>query len=278
MKIAVLGAGAFGEALGGILSRRGFEVEYFDPKFSNNTLGSVLKGSSYIVLCVPSKAVPELLETIPENFRNIPLIIATKGLLGEKLFKDFKDYMVLSGPGFASDIKEGKRIRLTVTDSRVNDLFKSVFIDFDYTKDRQGVLLCGALKNVYAILSGYLELERETTEWKEFINDVVGEMKEILVLNFAEAKTVDLACGVGDLELTAGYPSRNYEFGREKRENPDYEAEKTVEGLSALGQIINGEIKISDDLPLLNQLILLAKNDWRFIPEYRGNAEEAKEE
>ena len=32
MKIAILGAGAFGTALGGILADNGYDIDYYDPK------------------------------------------------------------------------------------------------------------------------------------------------------------------------------------------------------------------------------------------------------
>ena len=32
MKIAILGAGAFGTALGGILANKGYDVDYYDSK------------------------------------------------------------------------------------------------------------------------------------------------------------------------------------------------------------------------------------------------------
>ena len=204
MKIAMLGAGAFGTALGGILAGKGYDIDYYDSKVEKERLSDVLQKAKYIVLCVPSKAVPHLLPYIPKD---VPLIIATKGILNDAPFKEFKDYMVLSGPGFANDIKAQKKTLLTATDSRIVDLFSTDYMKFDFTDDRRGVLMCGALKNVYAILDGLKNLKRETALWREFINDVTEEMKLILTENGAEEDTVELACGVGDLKLTCGMPS-----------------------------------------------------------------------
>ena len=204
MKIAMLGAGAFGTALGGILAGKGYDIDYYDSKVEKERLSDVLQKAKYIVLCVPSKAVPHLLPYIPKD---VPLIIATKGILNDAPFKEFKDYMVLSGPGFANDIKAQKKTLLTATDSRIVDLFSTDYMKFDFTDDRRGVLMCGALKNVYAILAGLKNLKRETALWREFINDVTEEMKLILTENGAEEDTVELACGVGDLKLTCGMPS-----------------------------------------------------------------------
>ena len=115
--------------------------------------------------------------------------------------------------------------------------------------------MCGALKNVYAILAGILKLERDSKEWRHFIIAASDEMEKILAINGANPKTIDLVCGVKDLELTCGYPSRNYEFGDKLRKNPNYLPEKTVEGVSALKRIKRGEIKLPDEVPYLRDLI-----------------------
>ena len=252
MKIAILGAGAFGTALGGILADNGYDIDYYDSKFERENLSSAINGAKYILLVTPSKAAPFLLPHIP---RDIPLIIATKGLLCDKLFLDFKDYMVISGPGFADDIKAGKQTSFTITDKRLKELFGADYIVFDETDDVNGVLMCGALKNVYAIQAGYLGLERNTLAWKEYIVNTSKEMRNILALNGSKSDTVSLFCGISDLELTCGYPSRNYEFGDLLRQNAKYKPQKTVEGLTALKKIKRGEIKVPDDAFILKGLI-----------------------
>ena len=89
MKIAILGAGAFGTALGGILADKGYDIDYYDSKVEKERLSDVLSGAKTIVLAVPSAAAPFLLPYLPKN---IPLIVATKGLLSDSYFKDFKHF------------------------------------------------------------------------------------------------------------------------------------------------------------------------------------------
>lgn len=256
MKIAMLGAGAFGTALGGILAGKGYDIDYYDSKVEKERLSDVLRKAKYIILCVPSKAVPHLLPYIPKE---VPFIVATKGILNDAPFRDFKDYMVLSGPGFADDIKAQKKTLLTATDSRIVDLFSTDYLRFDFTDDRRGVLMCGALKNVYAILAGLKGLKRETGPWREFVDTVSNEMKALLKENGAEEGTVDLACGIGDLKLTCGMPSRNYEYGTILRKKPDYEPTNTVEGLSAISRIRRYEISIPDEAKLLREVLSAVK-------------------
>ena len=121
--------------------------------------------------------------------------------------------------------------------------------------------MCGALKNVYAMMAGLLNLKEGTPEHTKYLNDVAGEMKQILDKNGASGDTVDLVCGKGDLKITCNYPSRNYEFGQILRNNPKAEPEKTVEGISALKRIKRGEIKVPEEVKILKDLIKRS-NEW----------------
>ncbi|MBR3332601.1 hypothetical protein IKG28_03180 [Candidatus Saccharibacteria bacterium] len=258
MKIAILGAGAFGTALGGILADKGYDIDYYDSKCEKETLHEVLDDAKMLVLAVPSKAVPYLLPHLPKNK---PMVVATKGILSDKIFADFKDYMIISGPGFADDIKAHKNAKLTATDNRIEELFGTDYLTFDRTTDEKGVLMCGALKNVYALYCGLLGLKAGTGEHMEFLKGTANEMKLVLLENGAKAETVDLVCGKGDLKITCDFPSRNYEFGQILRKNPKAEPEKTVEGLSALKKIKNGEIMVPKEATKLKDLISRSK-EW----------------
>ena len=252
MKIAILGAGAFGTALGGIMAAKGYDIDYYDSKVERESLRSVLSGAELITLAVPSAAVGYLLPHLPKN---IPMLIATKGILSAEVFADFQDIMVVSGPGFASDIKARHTTELTITDSRVRDYLSTDYLSFDYTTDITGVLLCGALKNVYALLAGYLNLIPHSAAWQDYIASASHEMRDILALNGASPATVDLACGIPDLKLTCNHPSRNYEFGRTLSHNSQAVPIQTVEGLTALRKIKNGAIKIPGTAVRLKYLI-----------------------
>ena len=256
MKIAILGAGVFGTALGGILADKGYDIDYYDNRLEKERLSDVLSDSYKILLAVPSNVAPYLLQFLPKN---IPLVVATKGLLGDKYFKDFSVYDVISGPGFGDDIKARKKTLLTATSESVAELFRTDYLDFDITNDKNGVLLCGALKNVYAILAGIKNLVPSSNEHSNFLKQAASEMSMILKLNNADPETVNLACGKGDLKITCYYPSRNYEFGVKVSENADYRPEKTVEGFTALTKILRGEILVPEDATLLNELMAEAK-------------------
>lgn len=256
MNITILGAGAFGTCLGRILESKHHHVTYYAPNL-DITLKDALKNAEAILIAVPSKVVDtEFLKPLPKK---IPLIIATKGILDSHLFDDFKFVSVLSGPGFAVDIDRHQPTRLTTTDLRTKRLFTTDWLTFDLTADQTGVLLCGALKNVYAIYAGLKNLKPGTESHEKYLATATEEMKAILFANGADPKTVDLACGQGDLRITCYYPSRNYEFGQKLIENPNYQPEKTVEGVTALKKIKAGLIKIPKTAFTMHELFNLSE-------------------
>ena len=252
MKIGVIGAGAFGTALGDILKNNGHEIIYYDPAITDKFINDLLWDVEMVLLVAPSFAVPSI---VPELQTGVPLIVATKGLLSDGLFAGFDDLMAISGPGFAHDIKAKKDTYLTITDERLAKLFQADYLHFDRTKDVKGVLMCGALKNVYAIRAGYLKLQAGTAEWDKYIADVTKEMEVILFANGAMRDTVNHFCGRDDLKLTCNLPSRNYEYWLKLSDNPEYKPEKTVEGLSALKRIVDGEITVPDEAVILKEII-----------------------
>ena len=115
--------------------------------------------------------------------------------------------------------------------------------------------MCGALKNVYAILAGLKGLKRETPEWRAFISDAAHEMQLVLEANGAQPDTVGLVCGVGDLKLTCGNLSRNYEYGVLLKQNPDYQPTNTVEGLTTIKRIARREIIVPKKALLLTEVL-----------------------
>ena len=145
MKIAVLGAGAYGTALGSVLAGKGYDVDYYDTRLGRERLSDVLEDAKTVVLSVPSEIATRLL---PHLLKDRFLIVATKGFLTDEVFKEFRDWTVLSGAAFAADLRGGLEAKLTATDPRVMEMFQAENLRFDETSDRKGVLLCGALKNV----------------------------------------------------------------------------------------------------------------------------------
>jgi glycerol-3-phosphate dehydrogenase (NAD(P)+) len=244
MKITIFGAGAFGTALGKILEEKGHTLEYYDPvKYPEKGLTSTIEGSEAYLLAVPSAAAPKVLLFLPHDK---PLICASKGFLTAASFKPFTKFSVLSGGAFAADLDKKAPCVLTATDPFIKQLFETDWLKFDETTDKTGVLICGALKNIYAIGSGYWGLKYGTQDFDDFINSALTEMKIILQTNGADPRTVDLSCGLRDLVITCASPtSRNYDFGVKLKNDPELGVKLqkgqvkmgTVEGVGAIAAI-----------------------------------------
>lgn len=251
-KVAVIGAGAYGTALGGVLAGNGYDIDYYDPLKEHERLKDVVSDTRVLLLSVPSDTITHLIPHLPKN---IFTIVASKGFLTEKPFDDFKDWAVLAGAGFADDIKNGKSTRLTTTDLRAKEMFKTNHLEVELTNDRLGVLMCGALKNVYALNAGKLGIRPGTKKMKEYLFAAANEMGMILTANGANLSTLRLSCGVEDLALTCGLNSRNYSFGLELRLNPNAKPRATVEGVSVLKRIRQGEIIVPESAKMIQILL-----------------------
>ena len=252
MKVAIIGAGAYGTALGGILAENGYDIDYYDPQIEKERLKDTLSGAGAILICVPSEVVMRLLSHLPKDKF---LIIASKGFLSLNPFEVFNDYAVLSGAGFADDIKNSHKVKLTATDKRVVEMFSTDYVIFDTTNDKLGVLMCGALKNIYAIKAGMMKLSPNSRKKEKYIYEAAKEMTEILHANGANPSTIRLACGMKDLILTCGINSRNYRFGVEYSVNSNCKTDQTVEGLSALKRVKRGEIELPENAKIINGLL-----------------------
>ncbi|MBR3172427.1 hypothetical protein IKF21_00685 [Candidatus Saccharibacteria bacterium] len=257
-KVAVLGAGAYGTALGSVLAGNGYDVDYYDPLKEKERLKDVLSNAVAVVLVLPSETVMHLLPHLPKDKF---LILAAKGFLSEKPFEDFNHWGILSGAGYAKYFKTNQMVYLTATDRKISEMFSSPNICFDFSGDKKGVLMCGALKNVYAILAGRLGLKPGTKRMQKFILAASNEIGMILKQNGAKVKTLRLSCGVKDLVLTCDIESRNFRYGLELGQNGFKKPDETVEGLSTIKRILSHEINVPSSAKMLTDFLEEFKNE-----------------
>lgn len=269
MKITIFGAGAFGTALGNILEENGHQITYYDPvKYPDRSLTSAVEGGEAYLLAVPSAAAPKILLFIPHDK---PLICASKGFISNASFKPWgNNFSVLSGGAFASDLNKKNPVILTATSDFITNLFQADWLTFDRTIDTAGVMLCGALKNIYAIGAGYWGLQYATLDFDDFINSALAEMRTILAYNNCQPETVNLSCGLRDLVMTCGsHTSRNYDFGAKLKLDPALGKKVlagtvqlgTVEGIGAIAAIDQTPTFVRPgNTPILDRIIALVKN------------------
>ncbi|MBQ3293534.1 hypothetical protein IJG96_00165 [Candidatus Saccharibacteria bacterium] len=274
MKIGMLGAGAYGSAIAGILRDNHHTVKFYDPaRFPNATLDSVASWAEVIFIAVPANVVRILLKELPEETFRKPAVILTKGIMDLSVWEQFRYFEIVSGPGFAEDIVKHKRFQLTVAartatqgETLAEDLLKAPYVKFDKTEDRLGVALLSGLKNIFAIESGRRCLENTSQAYKDYLALAYRECEQILLENGGFIETVRLAAGLGDLALTCGSKkSRNYVFGtllggrrrtaERKRLARHYLQETTVEGVFAAKEIARSDIKIPRKAEILTDIL-----------------------
>ncbi len=182
MKIAIIGAGELGQALGKILRRDDREILFWDrdeeklnqlnlPLLS---LPEVVAGAEFILLCIPSWSVREALAILkPYLLRHSIAVFFSKGIDGPtgklpmemagKLLPKNVDFAVVSGAMVAEEIGAGhfgaclvasKNILIS---DKVAELFKGTNILALTSRDLKGVAWSGVLKNVYALGMGIAE-------------------------------------------------------------------------------------------------------------------------
>lgn len=252
MKVTFLGAGAFGSILGKIVEENGNEVKFYDPiKFPKIKLDEAIKDAEAIVYVAPAAAAKRLLPKLPKD---VPLICASKGFLSMKPFEEFKNFSALAGAGIADQIKMenppyGDKFILTASSELSEHLFTTELIQIEYTKDTLGILLCGALKNVYAISCGLGEDDYRA---------IHAEWQSILKANGATDLT-KFYCGMPDLLMCVTYGSRNVDFGRALKQHPDVsglEIGSTVEGITVIESLKNyPEFKVPESAKIFNKTV-----------------------
>ena len=261
MKITFLGAGVFGKELGRIVTENGHEVKFYDPyKIKDVTLESAITAETEAIIYVaPASAADELLPKLPTN---IPLICASKGFLSLTPFTKFKDFSALGGAAFADDLKNetphfGDQIVLTASSHLSEFLFSTEAIKIEYTADTFGIVLCGALKNLYAIGAG-LAYTKDPEFLEKYLKKVFVEFEDILFENGANPDTTRLSCGLPDLLISSTADSRNFNFGVAIGKKQPLESHQTIEGLTAFEHI--NEIVIPSTASTLKSIIRSIEN------------------
>jgi glycerol-3-phosphate dehydrogenase (NAD(P)+) len=182
IKIAIIGAGELGQALGRILSRDDREILYWDrdeEKLSDLglpllSLPEVVTDSSFVLFCVPSWGVREALAILgPYLSPHIVAVFFSKGVDGltgklpiemaSKLLPKKIDLAVVSGAMVAEEIGVGHfgaclvASKNTLISEKVVELFEGTNILSLASSDVKGVAWAGVLKNVYALELGIAE-------------------------------------------------------------------------------------------------------------------------
>ena len=302
MKIGIIGAGKFGLVLARIAAENSNEVFIYSRRINEvesiNTKNKSLSGFSFhemdvkatheidklndcdaLLISVASKDFKESISKFNYETYQGKFISCVKGfdkksgkLMTEVLIDEFNidssKVFVLSGPNLSKELGNQELTGTVIAgedeifiNALCNALKTDYFLPFS-SNDRYGVELGGALKNIYAILSGYFHKKGvgENTIGL-LLTKCLSEMSAYSKALGANPATFLGLAGVGDFFSTAlSSDSRNYRFGEFLAEGLNTETAlnevgDTVEGYRA-SLLVHENAKVMNlDLKLLDYLI-----------------------
>jgi len=281
MKVGIIGAGAWGTALGLTVARGGADVvmwsfdgsykEFDDVKMPENLIVTTLMRDmaqmDVWLVVTPAAFFRETMIRARDFYNGQPIIICTKGaepktcafmseILHDSL-PECDDFGVLSGPQFAAEVARGVPTGSTLaamprTRAAGHEILNKLFIsDSD---DIVGAEYCGVGKNAVALICGYNFVAAAGENERAMIfTRCWGEIVDMGKKSGAKAETFLGLCGIGDLFLSAtSDTSRNFASGMAIARSEDIVG--TVEGISALPGLIERGEQIGADVSVLKQM------------------------
>jgi glycerol-3-phosphate dehydrogenase (NAD(P)+) len=248
MRVAILGAGAWGTAFARLLTGRGHELALVDsdlevvrslaetgrnPRYLPELqldgveartvadAGELFELADLVVAAVPSRSFAGAIAGLPGSS---PLLSLTKGLdpaSGGRLstLVEGRSVAVLSGPNFAEEIAAGLPAAAVVAseDAELSSRLQSEIACSSFrvyvNPDLIGVELCGAAKNVIALAAGAVDgLGLGDNAKATLMTRGLAEMTRLGLACGARADTFAGLAGMGDLIATCWHP-----HGRNRR-------------------------------------------------------------
>lgn len=224
MNIQVLGAGAWGGALGRMLRSGGHEVNWSDVGDPTEWRDRL----DFVVLAIPSKFLAAALPRWAPS--PCPVVSVVKGIepegfrrVSEMVLEAWPGCRVaaLSGPSFAKEVESGVPTAVVAAAAdealarEVQEAFHQRTFRVYRSTDLLGVELGGALKNVYAIGAGLCSgLGLGDNSLAAMVTRALAEMRRLGAALGGRPETFMGLSGAGDLMLTCyGDQSRNRRVG-----------------------------------------------------------------
>lgn len=178
-----------------------------------------IENAEIVFVALPSSVVVDFFDEFHLLFSETTLIVLlSKGfaptgstfidVLNEKY--GIHNTATLKGGSFAREIIFGNKTLLTLGYKNKNqcevikDAFLKTAIHLDYTTDIKGVEVLSALKNVYAILIGYVDARYNSANTRfMFYTLAIKEIRILLKILGGKEVSLYLSCGIGDIGLTA---------------------------------------------------------------------------
>lgn len=218
-----------------------------------NDIREAIASADLVFVALPSKVFRQVIRDASSCFHSGQMVVSlTKGiekvgfkLMSEVLREELPDVEigVLSGPNLAAELVDRELTASVVAseDVRVRETVQNVlgneYLRIYANVDIYGVELSGALKNIYAVVSG-LAAARDMGENTKamLITRSLAEMSRFAVSLGANPMTFLGLAGVGDLIVTCtSSRSRNYRVGYAVGRGATLE-----DAIAELGQVVEG--------------------------------------
>ncbi|MCB4203683.1 NAD(P)-dependent glycerol-3-phosphate dehydrogenase [Deferribacterales bacterium Es71-Z0220] len=241
-KIAVIGGGSWGTALGNLMSENDYNVTIYALEqevvrginlYNENPLflkGSILDknlkaeflekfkgGYDKVLWAVPTQFTRETLKKMGSLLAGKSIIVATKGIeinTGELIIEIISDMIdanlsILSGPSFAKEVANRKPTAVSIAskDKREAEKWQEILSNSYFraytTDDVVGVEVGGAIKNVIAIATGICDgLQLGHNARAGIITRGLAEITRLGISLGGKKETFMGLSGMGDLVLT----------------------------------------------------------------------------
>ena len=281
MKVGIVGAGAWGTALGVVSARGGADVVMwsYDGAYKifdgvdmpenlciSRDMRDMEKKDAWLIV-TPAAFFRETMMRAREFYRGQPVIICTKGAeptTGEFVSESLTDVLpncvnfgVLSGPQFAAEVARGVPTGSTIAGNEIARRAGHEILNKLYLSDSDdivGVQMCGVGKNAVALICGYnFVASAGENERAMIFTRAWGEVAAVGRKMGAKTETFLDLCGIGDLFLSAtSETSRNFSGGMAIARGEEIVG--TVEGISALRGIIARAEKLGVPTPVLIEM------------------------
>lgn len=275
-KVAIIGAGNFGSALGHILAvRSDIAVTLWDNDPGKmpvpQTLAETLSGARVVCMCVPSWSLRAAALSIGSYIAEDTVVVSpTKGIeqgsiqTTDEVLLDVLggkgSVALLHGPMLAAEMMEGLPSFGTIASRssqvfpRLRDLFAGTTLTLEHSADLHGVALAGVLKNIYSIGLGMTEAMRLGSNFRGwYVRAAVREMASIIHTLGGSADTAYTSAGIGDLVATGLSPSsRNCKVGHELVQSG--ECSTVSEGGESLPQMMELLARAGSTAPIASSI------------------------
>jgi glycerol-3-phosphate dehydrogenase (NAD(P)+) len=295
--IGIMGAGAFGTALGVALAQAGRDVLLWGRDTTELQNGHArhlpqvllpdalqitadagqLRAAQVILIAVPMQALGRVMQDQSHAFAGQALIACCKGidlttLTGPSAViaahQPKSAIGVLTGPSFATDIANGLPTALTLATVAQNaadlqQLLSTKTLRLYHSTDVIGAELGGALKNVIAISAGIVmgaglgASARAALMTRGFV-----EMQRMAAALGAQGDTLAGLSGFGDLVLTCcSQESRNFRFGYALGAGKPFDPAITVEGVATAKAVSNIAKRDDIEMPITDMVAALLADE-----------------